>query len=297
MSSAADNPVGVVGLGLLGSAIVRRLLEGGLEVIGLDTNPGRSGELSIDSAASPGELASRVSRIVLCLPGSSEVEAVCDSILDAAGPGVELVVDCTTGDPLRSEAVAARLAAAGITFVEAAVSGSSRLFERGEAALLVGASGQALGQASGLLDVLSPVVFHLGEVGSGSRMKLVSNQVVGLNRLVLAEAVSLAEKAGVSPAHLLEVLRSGPGHSRALELKGSRMVEGDYDPEARLAQHLKDVELILELGRGVDAPLPLSRLHRELLERGVAEGLGDLDNSSIVEVLRKDPGTQESKDA
>ena len=297
MPGTTEKPVGVVGLGLLGSAIVRRLLEGGLEVIGLDTDSGRPGELSIDSAASPVELAARAGRIVLCLPGSPEVEAVCDSILDAAGPGVELVVDCTTGDPLRSEAVAARLAAAGIAFVEAAVSGSSRLFERGEAALLVGASGEALGQASGLLDVLSPVVFHLGEVGSGSRMKLVSNQVVGLNRLVLAEAVSLAEKAGVSPAHLLEVLRSGPGHSRALELKGRKMVEGDYDPEARLAQHLKDVELIIELGREVDAPLPLSRLHRELLERGVAEGLGDLDNSSIVEVLRKGPGTQESEDA
>ena len=128
-------------------------------------------------------------------------------------------------------------------------------------------------------------------------MKLVSNLVVGLNRLVLAEAVSLAEKAGVSPAHLLEVLRSGPGHSRALELKGRKMVEGDYDPEARLAQHLKDVELILELGRGVDAPLPLSHLHRQLLERGVSEGLGDLDTSSIVDVLRNCRGAEDSEDS
>ena len=254
-------------------------------------------ELGIEPAGSPEELAARVSSVVLCLPGSSEVEEVCDGILDAAEAGAGLVVDCTTGDPLRSEAVASRMAAAGISFVEAEVTGSSRLFERGEAALLVGASGEAIGQAAALLDALSPVVFHLGEVGSGARMKLVSNLVVGLNRLVLAEAVSLAEKVGVSPAHLLEVLRSGPGHSRALELKGRKMVEGDYDPEARLAQHLKDVELILELGGGVDAPLPLSRLHRELLERGVADGLGDLDNSSIVEVLRKGSGAEESKDA
>ena len=297
MSSATEKAIGVVGLGLLGSAIARRLLAGGFELIGLDLDPGPCVELGIEPAGSPEELAARVSSVVLCLPGSSEVEEVCDGILDAAEAGAGLVVDCTTGDPLRSEAVASRMAAAGIAFVEAEVTGSSRLFERGEAALLVGASGEAIGQAAALLDALSPVVFHLGEVGSGARMKLVSNLVVGLNRLVLAEAVSLAEKVGVSPAHLLEVLRSGPGHSRALELKGRKMVEGDYDPEARLAQHLKDVELILELGGGVDAPLPLSRLHRELLERGVADGLGDLDNSSIVEVLRKGSGAEESKDA
>ena len=297
MPGTTEKPVGVAGLGLLGSAIARRLLAGGLELIGLDLDPGRCAELGIESAGSPGELAQRVGAVVLCLPGSREVEEVCGGLIKAGDSGLELVLDCTTGDPLRSEAVAAAMAGAGIAFVEAEVTGSSGLFERGEAALLVGASGEALGQATALLDLLSPVVFHLGEVGSGARMKLVSNLVVGLNRLVLAEAVSLAEKAGVSPAHLLEVLRSGPGHSRALELKGRKMVEGDYDPEARLAQHLKDVELILELGRGVDAPLPLSHLHRALLEQGVAEGLGDLDNSSIVEVLRKGPGAEESEDA
>ena len=90
MSSTAEKPVGVVGLGLLGSAIVRCLLEGGLEVIGLDVDPGRPGELALDSASSPAELAARADRIVLCLPGSPEVEEVCDGILDAADRRVGL---------------------------------------------------------------------------------------------------------------------------------------------------------------------------------------------------------------
>lgn len=300
MSSPAEKPVGVIGLGLLGSAIARRLLGGGFEVVGLDLDPGRAGALGIESPASPGELAARVGSIVLCLPGSPEVEEVCTGgggILEAGERIVELVVDCTTGDPLRSEAVAGKMADAGISFVEAEVSGSSELFARGEAALLAGASPEALERASGILDVLSPVVFHLGPVGSGARMKLVSNLVVGLNRLVLAEAVNLAEKSGVSPSHLLEVLRAGPGHSRALELKGRKMVEGDYEPQARLRQHLKDVELILDLGRRADARLPLSELHREILERGIGEGLGEADNSAVVEVLRKLSGPREEDEA
>ena len=293
MSSTAEKPVGVVGLGLLGSAIVRCLLEGGLEVIGLDVDPGRPGELALDSASSPAELAARADRIVLCLPGSPEVEEVCDGILDAADRRVGLVVDCTTGDPLRSEAVAARMTGAGIAFVEAEVSGSSELMLSGEAALLVGAEPGSLEAAAELLDALSPVVFHLGPVGAGAKMKLVSNLAVGLNRLVLAEALYLAERVGVEPGALLEVLRAGPGHSRAGELKGGKMVKSDYSPEARLAQHLKDVELILDLGDAAGADLPLSRLHRELLARGVEEGLGELDNSSIIEVLRNSPARED----
>ena len=287
---------GMIGLGLLGSAIARRLLERGLEVIGLDIDPGRAPELGMETADSPAQLAERVERVVLCLPDSDAVEEVCggsSGLLSAAAGRLELVIDCTTGDPDRSEALAGRMGGAGIAFVEAEVSGSSELMLSGEAALLVGAEPGSLEAATELLDALSPLVFHLGPVGAGAKMKLVSNLAVGLNRLVLAEALYLAERVGVEPGALLEVLRAGPGHSRAGELKGGKMVKSDYSPEARLAQHLKDVELILDLGDAAGADLPLSRLHRELLARGVEEGLGELDNSSIIEVLRNSPARED----
>ena len=104
MPGRTEKPVGVAGLGLLGSAIARRLLVGGLELIGLDLDPGRCVELGIEPAGSPGELAQRVGAVVLCLPGSSEVEDVCGGLIEAGDSGLELVLDCTTGDPLRSEA-------------------------------------------------------------------------------------------------------------------------------------------------------------------------------------------------
>ena len=287
---------GMIGLGLLGSAITQRLLEHGLEVVGFDIEPGRALELGIETADSPAQLAARVERIVLCLPDSDAVEEVCggsSGLLSAVASRLELVIDCTTGDPDRSEARAGRRGGAGIAFGEAEVSGSSELMLSGAAALLVGAEPGSLEAAAELLDALSPVVFHLGPVGAGAKMKLVSNLAVGLNRLVLAEALYLAERVGVEPGALLEVLRAGPGHSRAGELKGGKMVKSDYSPEARLAQHLKDVELILDLGDAAGADLPLSRLHRELLARGVEEGLGDLDNSSIIEVLRNSPARED----
>ena len=295
-SRTGEKQGGVIGLGLLGSAIAARLLDESFEVIGLDADPVRGADLGVEMVSSAAELASRVERVVLCLPGSGAVEEVCagsEGLLDAGESRLRLVVDCTTGEPARSEAIAERMASVGTGFVEAAVSGSSELLRRGEAVLLVGAARGTLDTAADILDVLAPVVFHLGPVGAGAKMKLVSNLVVGLNRLVLAEAIGLAERAGVSPGKLLEVLRAGPGHSRALELKGEKMVKSNYTPEAHLAQHLKDVGLILELGRAAGADLPLTRLHRELLERGVGEGFGELDNSSIIEVLRNSSGRVE----
>ena len=290
---------GVIGLGLLGSAIVQRLEERGFAVIGFDVDSARATELGVTQASSPAELATRVERLVLCLPDSDAVEEVCfgvDGLLPGAGSRLGLILDCTTGEPERSEAFAVRCEEAGVAFVEAEVSGSSEMLLRGEAALLVGAEGDGLEAAEELLDALSPIVFHLGAVGAGAKMKLVSNLVVGLNRLVLAEAVYLAERADVSPGALLEVLRAGPGASRALELKGDKMLKSDYAPVARLAQHLKDVELILGLGSAAGAELPLSRLHRDLLSQGVEEGLGELDNSSIIEVLRNRPSSEDGGD-
>jgi 3-hydroxyisobutyrate dehydrogenase-like beta-hydroxyacid dehydrogenase len=96
----------------------------------------------------------------------------------------------------------------------------------------------------------------------------------------------LGERAGMDGNALLEVLREGAAYSRVMDHKGEKMLRGDFSPQARLAQHLKDVGLILELGERTGAPLPLSTLHAQVLQKGVEEGLGELDNSAVVEVLR-----------
>jgi 3-hydroxyisobutyrate dehydrogenase-like beta-hydroxyacid dehydrogenase len=118
-------------------------------------------------------------------------------------------------------------------------------------------------------------------------MKLALNLVLGLNRAVLAEGLTFAEALGLNPETALEVLRAGPAWSRVMETKGGKMLRRDFTPEARLSQHLKDVRLILAAGERGGAPLPLSSLHREILERAEAEGLGAEDNSAVIEIWRR----------
>jgi 3-hydroxyisobutyrate dehydrogenase-like beta-hydroxyacid dehydrogenase len=122
-------------------------------------------------------------------------------------------------------------------------------------------------------------------------MKLVSNLVLGLNRAALAEGLAFAEALGLAAAAALRVLRASAAYSRIMDAKGEKMVSGDFSPQARLSQHLKDVRLIRAAGaeRGMD--LPLSAAHEAILERAEALGLGDLDNSALIEALRRRSGT------
>ena len=119
------------------------------------------------------------------------------------------------------------------------------------------------------------------------KMKLISNLVLGLNRAALAEGLAFAEALGVPPAAALEVMAGSNAYSRAMDAKGRKMVEHDFTVQARLSQHLKDVRLMIEAAEAAGMKLPLTDTHRRLMEQAEAAGLGDLDNSAIIEVLRK----------
>ncbi len=140
------------------------------------------------------------------------------------------------------------------------------------------------------LDIFSTFArrtWRIGGWGAGSKLKLAANLVVGLHRAVLAEALSFAEALGLDPELVLAILRDSAAYSRVMDVKGRKMLERDFAPEARLSQHLKDVRLVLEAGREAGARLPLSELHRRLLEEAEAAGWGALDNSAIALVFRR----------
>ena len=152
--------------------------------------------------------------------------------------------------------------------------------------MLFGGEAADVERAGPVLGAWSATRFHLGPSGSGARLKLVVNLVLGLNRAVLAEGLSLAEACGISPSLALEVLKATPARSAAMDTKGPKMVARDFAPEARLSQHRKDVELIRELARRHAAPTPLSDAHANLLAQAAALGWGDADNCAILQAYR-----------
>lgn len=276
--------IGLIGIGLLGTALAERFLRAGFHVCGHDVSPDRRAALvsiggeAIDAASL---VATSTRRIVLILPTSDVVASVVADLLQHLSAGT-LIIDTTTGDPERTAALGEELARAKVGYLDATVAGSSEQARRGEAIVMAGGSAEALAECQDILATFAKRVFHVGPWGSGARMKLVVNLVLGLHRAVLAEGLVLAKSAGLDPAAALEVLKASPAYSTVMDTKGPKMLAGDFTPEARLAQHLKDVRLILELGDRVGAGLPLSTLHRQLLETAVTFGYAEADNSAII---------------
>lgn len=275
---------GLIGIGLLGSAMAERFSHAGIRVLGFDIDPARRSALSDlggQAASSTGEVARACNRLVLSLPDSDAV----DDVLAAAGKELragQTIIDTTTGDPDRTAANGARLAAAGVQYLDATISGSSADVRSASAVVMAGGERAAYEACADLFRCFARSWFHLGGWGSGSRMKLVANLVLGLNRAALAEGLSLADALGIDPATALDVLKHSAAYSSAMDSKGAKMISGDFEPQARLSQHLKDVRLILAAAAAAGARTPLSQVHRELLESLEALGLGELDNSVIV---------------
>ena len=281
--------VGIIGVGLLGTALAGRLAKAGFALHGFDLDSAarvRLQALGGVPLSSSEYVARSCRRIVLSLPGPPQVRETVEAI-ESSLERASIVLDTTTGDPSDVEAHAARLAARGVAYLDCEIGGSSKQTAAGEAIVICGGDSQAFENCRDILNAISPTIFHTGPAGTGTRMKLALNIAIGLHRAVLAESLAFAERQGIDPGRALEILKAGPAYSRAMDGKGQKMLSGDFIPEARLSQHLKDVRLILEAAQIASARTPLSAVHEELLSEAVERGLGAYDNSAIIEVFRK----------
>jgi len=279
--------VGLIGAGLMGLAMTERLRSRGREVLGWDISVDQRSALARLGGAVAGdssEVFSRCRRIILSLPNDEVVAGVLTEAGGAMRAG-QVVMDTSTGAP---EAAASRdreLGARGVGYLDATVSGSSAQTRSGEIVMMVGGSPEAFAECRELFGLLARQAIHTGPCGSGAKMKLVTNLVLGLNRAALAEGLLLARALGLPDDQALRVLRESMAFSRVMESKGEKMVRGDFAPQARLSQHLKDVCLMLEAGAATGVPLPLTAVHRDLLEFGERHGLGPLDNAAIIRAI------------
>jgi len=152
---------------------------------------------------------------------------------------------------------------------------------------MIGGPHAAIAACADLWPALAGATFILGAAGSGQKAKLATNLVLGLNRAALAEGLAFAESMGLSGAGFVDLLRASPAYSRAVDAKAPRMLARDYAPESRIAQHRKDIALMLAAAARAGASLPLAATHAALLDAAIAAGDGDLDNAAVVETLRR----------
>jgi 3-hydroxyisobutyrate dehydrogenase-like beta-hydroxyacid dehydrogenase len=281
-------PLGLIGLGLVGSALAQRFLAAGFAVNGYDIDPAaRSTFAQLGGIAHPTAInvAAHCRRIVLSLPTSDIVREVIAQIEPALRPG-DIILDTTTGEPDAMAQIGESLHQCGIHYLDATMAGSSAQVRAGNVIVMLGGDISAVDACEEMLQTFTKQSFHLGPVGSGARMKLVVNLVLGLNRAVLAEGLAFAKACGVDPASALRVLTAGPAFSQVMDTKGPKMLAHDFEPQARLSQHLKDVRLILAESAKHGAKTPLSELHRTMLQALEDAGFGNEDNAAIVRAFQ-----------
>jgi 3-hydroxyisobutyrate dehydrogenase-like beta-hydroxyacid dehydrogenase len=283
-TTSQAKPIGVIGLGLMGTAITERLLAGGYAVAIFNRTREKAAPLVERGASWSDNPLDICDRVIVSLYTTDVVENVLEKMDRFLRPGT-LLLDTTTGDPQRMASLGERLAKRGVGYLEAPISGSSEQTRRHMSTALAAGPPDVFAACEDLLDCIAAKTFYVGEWGDAVRMKLVTNLVLGLNRAVLAEGLVFARAVGLSPSRALEVLMNSPAYSRTMDAKGPKMVTGEFSPQAKLSQHIKDVQLILEeAGRG-GKYLPLSQLHLALLEQCEADGLGELDNSVIINAI------------
>ena len=289
---APDCRVGLIGIGLVGTALAENLLAAGYEVIGFAPSPASRGKLARlggRAVESPAHVAAKATRIILSLPDAAVVEQVIlgpGGLLDSS-PRPLVILDTTTGEPEKSEALARLLAAQGIQILDAPISGSSQQIRQRQGVILVGGDRAAYESCLDLIQTLAERFYHLGSPGAGSRAKLASNLILGLNRLALAEGLVFAERLGLDLAAFLAMLKMTPAYSCAVDVKGQKMLQGDFAPHSKVSQHHKDLRIILEYADRAGQELPLAALHTRLLEELMAVGEGDLDTSAVILALRR----------
>lgn len=273
----------------MGEAFVRRLVAADHAVLGYDVEPAKRTQLAAlggQVADGLAEIARRAQPIILAVFNTEQVEETTDALAAVLAPDARRIVLCaSTCDPDRIAALAARHA--NIRFVETPVSGTSQQVLLGNGVGLIGGDAHAAAEAAPVLDAIYPTRFHVGAAGDAGRTKLAINLILGLNRLALAEGLVFAERMGLDGAAFLDVARRSAAYSQIMDVKGDAMLARDFAPKGRARQTLKDARLMLDQAARVGQQLPLLEVHAAVLEACVRAGEGELDNSVVIEEIRR----------
>lgn len=279
--------VGVVGLGIMGTAYAKNALAARFPVTGFDVDESRIENLVAmggSAADDPAQVARESDVVLLSLPKVTALDETVGHLASMAH--TDLVVVEMGTFPLDAKLRARQtLEDAGAACVDAPVSGTGLQAEVAE--IVVYASGEPghIEKVLPVMDAIAAKTFQVGEFGNGSKMKFLANLLVSVHNLVTAETFVLAKAADLDPHQVLDVISAGVGSSRIFEIRGPMMVADDYPPAARLEMFIKDIDVIGEFARSLGAPTPLLDASLPWYQEAVDAGLGDLDAAALARLL------------
>lgn len=294
----SHSAVGFVGLGAMGLPMAANLAEAGFDV--LAWNRGRP---ALDAAVAagcrtaerPARVAATAPVVLAMLPDLPQVRAVLDGpdgLLADADPAMDTLVVMGTVSPVGVRALADELHPRGITVVDAPVSGGVTGAREASLSIMAGGPEDAVARVLPYLAAMGSTVRRMGDTGSGSLAKACNQLVVAGTLVALAEAVVLGEGGGLEPAALLEVLAGGLASSEVLAQKRHHLAAGDFTPSGPARYLHKDLGFVLDSAADAHVTLPLSATVTQLYAAVEARGLGDLDNSVVLRLLREGLGPQ-----
>lgn len=288
-----NNPsVGCIGAGVLGGAIMRRLASRGFRPAVWNRDRAKLAPIvqgGAVEATTPAELTRSSTFVITCLSDGAAIEQVVfgtDGVAAGGSPD-KILIDMSTCASAHTREMAARLVeACGMRWLDAPISGGAPAALEGRMAVMIGGEQDAFERARPIWDALAGRATLMGSSGAGQATKMINQVLVANGVAVLAEACALAERAGIDAAKIPQALAGGRADSKQLQEMFPKMVASEFSITGRAALMLKDLELIHDLARSVHAPVPLTAQVTELFRKQVADGLGDHDNTELVNAFR-----------
>ena len=293
----ADKNVGFVGLGIMGRPMVRNLMGAGYSLTVYDVVATAMEEMATDGAAvasSAKEVAANNPVVITMVPDSADSEAAIlgpNGVLEGASAG-STVIDMSSIAPGMSQKIAAACEAAGVAFLDAPVSGGEPKAIDGTLAIMVGGKSDVFDGYIDMLGVMGASIVLCGNYGAGNTTKLANQIVVAGNIEAVAEALTLARKAGLDPNVVYDAIKGGLAGSTVLDAKAPMMIAGDFKPGFRIRLHQKDLHNALLTGKDLGVPLPVTSLIQQMLGSLVNDGKADLDHSAIANFIEDMAGTK-----
>ena len=282
--------IGFIGLGIMGGGMARNLLRAGFPLTVWNRTASRMDALAAEGATpaeSPADLASRSDIIITCVSDTQDVEEVLlgeRGAIHGAPPGA-LVIDMSTISPQATNAIAARLAARGVRFLDAPVSGGSEGAAKGTLSIMVGGEAADVERAMPAFQAMGKTVTHVGGVGAGQTVKLVNQILVVGNCLAMCEALLFAQAGGVDLEKALAAVAGGAAGSWMLSNRGPQILRRDWRPGFTIDLQQKDIRLVLGAADEFGVPLPGTALIFQLYRTLQARGLGGEGNHALIKAL------------